>query len=241
MATVSGPEVPSKTAGEPIEPAGGATDSTRDSKPLLIGTAISCALLAVLIVLEYKAATSLKVPAQWLAVAAVPVLVGLQLGGYISVTSFFGISGKIELKQAPYVAPGLPVLGQATARSAANSSWTAERDHDYDRTHRLELVHVYRPSKRKEQRFDISIYLVRHVSGGEPNQSQGFTEISKAEFFFGPSWGDQVFEVANNGAVIGINTSRARAGEAGEIESSLARAGQAAVPARWVRSSMAAW
>jgi hypothetical protein len=35
--------------------------------------------------------------------------------------------------------------------------------------------------------------------------------------------------------------SRARAGEAGKIESSLVRAGQAAIPARRVRSSMAAW
>ncbi len=37
------------------------------------------------------------------------------------------------------------------------------------------------------------------------------------------------------------DASRARAGEAGEIESILARAGQAAIPARRVRSSMAAW
>ena len=35
--------------------------------------------------------------------------------------------------------------------------------------------------------------------------------------------------------------SRARAGEAGKIESSLTPAGQAAIPARWARLSMAAW
>ena len=38
-----------------------------------------------------------------------------------------------------------------------------------------------------------------------------------------------------------MSASRARAGEAGKIESSLTPAGQAAIPARWVRLSMAAW
>lgn len=48
---------------------------------------------------------------------------------------------------------------------------------------------------------------MRHHQGPAENQTTGFTEIERAEFFFGPSWGDRVFVSNNDGGVIGVNTS----------------------------------
>ncbi len=48
---------------------------------------------------------------------------------------------------------------------------------------------------------------MRHHSGHGENQTVGFTEIERAEFFFGPSWGNRIFTSDNDGGVIGVNTS----------------------------------
>jgi len=48
---------------------------------------------------------------------------------------------------------------------------------------------------------------MRHVPGEAPNPTEGFEDIEQAEFYFGRSWGDQIFTVRNNGGLIGVSTS----------------------------------
>jgi hypothetical protein len=49
--------------------------------------------------------------------------------------------------------------------------------------------------------------LVKHKRGAVGATKRVFDEVKAAEFFFGQSWGDQVFRVSNEGGLIGIRTS----------------------------------
>lgn len=62
-----------------------------DDPMLLTGVSISLILLIVLIYFQKNSPNILKVPAQWLAVAALPIIVVLFAGGYITKFSGFGI------------------------------------------------------------------------------------------------------------------------------------------------------
>lgn len=184
---------------------GGPTIKRR--RALIIGSAGSIAILAIALGLQAKHSWILKLPTQWLALAALPALIGLALGGYVNRFSFAGVEVEAPpLKPVEYVAPGGSRPGHKAATSI-NADWTSAREEEYERSRRLALVHIYKPSERRGQRYDISIYLMRHVSGQQQNQTTGFTEIEKAEFFFGPSWGNRIFSSINNGGVIGVNTS----------------------------------
>jgi hypothetical protein len=101
--------------------------------------------------------------------------------------------------------PRHPLLAEAA--TGINADWTSAREAEYERSRRLALVHIYKPSARRGQKYDISIYLMRHLSGQQGNQTTVFTEIEKAEFFFGHSWGNRIFPSINNGGVIGVSTS----------------------------------
>jgi hypothetical protein len=69
------------------------------------------------------------------------------------------------------------------------------------------LAHVYRTSTEPGQRFQVFVFLVRHRKGSsEPPQRDNFVEIQKAEFFFGDSWGNQIFEVPETKGAIGVRT-----------------------------------
>ena len=183
--------------------------AVKSPRVLIAGSAVSIAILAVALILQAQHSWILKLPTQWLAVAVLPILLGLALGGYIGRFSFAGVEVEARpLKPVEYVKPG----GGSQDRNIAtplrpDSSWTSERTAEYERTHRLALVHIYKPSVRKGQKYDISIYLMRHHRGRGENQTVGFTEIERAEFFFGSSWGDRIIPAVNDGGVIGVNTS----------------------------------
>ena len=179
----------------------------RSRRALVLGAIGSVLLLAAAVSLQAAGSSILNLPAQWLAVAAVPVVIGLVYGRYISRFSFAGLEVEAPpLKPLEYVEPGTRPEGSKTA-IASQSDWTAEREAEYQRTHRLELVHIYKPSTRSGQKHDISIYLVRDDPLGRPSQTTNFTEVEQAEFFFGETWGNRIFTTKNNGGVIGINTS----------------------------------
>jgi hypothetical protein len=74
------------------------------------------------------------------------------------------------------------------------------RSNIYKKNKGLFLTHIITPSKRRNQKYDIFIYLIRH-------DSIDFSDIKKADFFFGHMWSNQIFsEVVKNG-IIGISTS----------------------------------
>jgi Domain of unknown function (DUF4062) len=78
--------------------------------------------------------------------------------------------------------------------------WNKHRDGIKERNRGVFLVHVITPSKIKGQKFDIFIYLKR-------NKSEDISDIDSAKFFLGRHWGNEIFEMQNEGDYIGISTS----------------------------------
>lgn len=62
------------------------------------------------------------------------------------------------------------------------------------------LVHVIEPSSEKGQLYDIFIYLICH-------KTSDYSNIEKAEFFFGHYWGNRIYEGSTIGDMIGVKTS----------------------------------
>jgi hypothetical protein len=186
---------------------GSARDGGRKPGALVIGGLGSLALLGVALTLQAQGSSILKLPTQWLAVAALPDLLGLMFGRYIGKFSVGGVGVEAPpLKDAAYVPPGAEPPSGVTA-PASRSAWTSRREQEYVSSHWLALVHIYKPSTRLGQQYDISIYITRHIRGSRSNQTTDFADIDHAEFYFGPGWGDRIFTAQNNGGIIGVNTS----------------------------------
>jgi hypothetical protein len=115
----------------------------------------------------------------------------------------------IAMKAVTRVGPDIPVLniGQDSLRRSAPETpgeWNNRRKELY-RNHRdIFLAHVISPTSKTGQKFDVSIYLVRHDSKTFPLD---FSDVSLAEFFLGPFWGNKVFPAVKNDGFIGISTS----------------------------------
>ena len=75
-----------------------------------------------------------------------------------------------------------------------------ERTDIYTKFRRIFLVHVLTPSSKPRQKYDIFIYAMRH-------KKEDISDIAKAEFFFGKSWGNRIFPGTREGNVIGVATS----------------------------------
>src|SRR5580658_8987520 len=184
-----------------------ARTTPRHPRPLVIGGLCSLVFLGGALTLQAQGSSILRLPTQWLAVAALPVLIGLMIGGYIGKFSFAGVEVEAPpLKDVTYVAPG-PRRASDAQPPVSRPSWTRDREEEYARTHGLELVHIYKPSEVPGQRYDISVYIARHIRGDTSNQTSGFADIAFADFYFGPSWGDSIFTAQNKGGTVGVNTS----------------------------------
>jgi hypothetical protein len=68
------------------------------------------------------------------------------------------------------------------------------------------LAHLYRPSSEPGQKFDISIFVVRHQKGTLVPPQENLDELESAEFFFGDSWGNKVFPVKGVNGFFGVRT-----------------------------------
>ena len=72
-----------------------------------------------------------------MALAALPVLIGLVLGGYVNRFSFAGVEVEAPpLKPVEYVAPGGTRVSRKEAASI-NADWTSAREEEYERNRRL--------------------------------------------------------------------------------------------------------
>jgi|ERR1700736_309803 len=114
----------------------------------------------------------------------------------------------IEIKAITAEMESLPEAPQhqSTKSEPPPTQWQHKRAEEYARTNGFMLAHVYRPSTKSNQVFDIFIFVVRHQKGTSTPPKRKFTEIEKAEFFFGESWGNEVFTAPNTGGVIGVRT-----------------------------------
>lgn len=106
--------------------------------------------------------------------------------------------GMEMLEEAPQV--------RAEQVPSSPSGWQSERAAEYTRTDGFMLVHVYRPSLEPGQAFEVFIFLVRHRTGSEGPPQRDFSEILTAEFFFGASWGNEIFTIPNSGGLLGVRT-----------------------------------
>lgn len=160
------------------------SEPARRSKRILwSGIAGSFALLSCAIGVEAGYPWVLKVPAQWLALAALPALIALVKVGLVDEFNFAGVGFKKEIKDLGFfprssewsperatVAKAFDALrsqdrGVEIRAAAEVSGWSAsqEREQSYQQTNSLELVHIYRPSRVRHRAYDISVYLMRHI------------------------------------------------------------------------------
>ena len=191
----------------------------------------SCVASIILFVvfgwLQVRKSNLLELKAQWLWLAILPILLGLIIGKHIERLKGMGFELEAyksdpQMRQLASIPPQPPqgfaeappaVSAEALAsvmKGASNASddvWTLTRDSEYKRTDRLFLIHVYEPSTIPSQKFNITIFLIRHIRGSTPNQRDGFSEVEKLELCFGPAWGNQIFTAPNNGGLIGIRAS----------------------------------
>lgn len=171
----------------------------KNRKMVFGGLIVSGMVLAVFLLLQARQGNPLDLPTKFLVVALVPTVVGFILGGYVRKIKTPIISAELEnLPEAPQRPPS-PLESSPT-------DWQLERDREKARTHGYMLVHVYRPSAEPGQVFDIFIFIVRYQKGATGPPKRKFREIEKAEFFFGESWGNEVFSVSNTGDIIGVRT-----------------------------------
>ena len=86
------------------------------------------------------------------------------------------------------------------------TDWQQERAKEYKRIDGYMLVHVYRPSKIPNQKYDIFLFVVRHQKSTDGPPRRQFEEVAEAEFYFGDSWDNNIFTVPNTGGVVGVRT-----------------------------------
>jgi hypothetical protein len=97
----------------------------------------------------------------------------------------------------------LPPVTTAPPEEAALSTQegrSQDRKRTYETMRKLFLVHVLTPSTVRGQKYDIYIYVKRH-------RDQAIDDVALAEFFFGKSWGNQIFRGKRAGNRLGVQTS----------------------------------
>jgi len=146
-------------------------------------------------------------------VSALPVLLALIAGGYVGKFKAAGVEFDRGEQDLPYLRPGPKVPIEENINSSTEEKHPKASLHEVDELNLKEarvnryrqnrdvfLVHKYKPSVHKGQRYDIFIYLIRHGSFD-------FSDVEKAEFFFGEAWGDRTFMAEKVGELIGVSTS----------------------------------
>lgn len=104
-----------------------------------------------------------------------------------------------ELKQLSYVSPATNGNNKFHL-ATTEDDWTTERNGIYENSRGYFIAHVLEPSRKEGQEYDVFIYLIRH-------KSKEYSDIEKAEFFFGHYWGNKIYVGSNAGGFIGVRTS----------------------------------
>jgi hypothetical protein len=84
-----------------------------------------------------------------------------------------------------------PKAIQSTVPDLRPGSREAERQHVYDSTRGLFVIHSWRSSKTPGQLCDISINIQEH----DRNRESIFSKIDYVEYYLGPSWSEAPFKV----------------------------------------------
>jgi hypothetical protein len=180
-----------------------APEFARSMTPIWAGSAYSLFLLAIFLWLQAENSSVLGLPVQYLVASAIPVLIGLLLSGYVREIKAGGYEFSLnqdlldEAQEIPDAGID-PAKSSMVPQSWPSNAWQMDRDKEYARTRGYMLAHVYRPSLESGQKYDISVFVVRHEKGTSTPPRRNLAEIRRAEFFFGASWGNKVFPVDGN-------------------------------------------
>lgn len=169
-----------------------------------VGAVLSLILLCAFFYLQSQYRGVLALPVQYLIAAFVPIVIGILVSGYVRSVKV----GGYEVSLTDKLLARSKTIPDASVTSAAvvgvpTGGWQLGRVQEYERTHGFMLAHVYKPSSERGQIFDVSIFVVQHKKGTTTPPARKFDEIQKAEFFFGESWGNQVFEVRGEDGFFG--------------------------------------
>jgi hypothetical protein len=82
--------------------------------------------------------------------------------------------------------------------------WNQERYSIYNKNKDLFLHYDLEASNVPEQKYDVTIYLIRQSDSGPRDDLR---DVERVEFFFGPHWQNKVYTVENVDGRIGILTS----------------------------------
>ncbi|HML79088.1 pYEATS domain-containing protein [Geobacter sulfurreducens] len=107
---------------------------------------------------------------------------------------------KPELHSLSYASPVTKDSSEPVLLSSTGDDWETTRMSVYDNNKCYFIAHVLEPSKRDGQEYDIFIYLIKH-------KSTDYSEVEKAEFFFGHYWGNKIYVGSKMGDLIGVKTS----------------------------------
>jgi hypothetical protein len=108
-----------------------------------------------------------------------------------------------DLKALEYVAANAKSSNNASIarpRDSKADDWSEERETIYKTNQGFFITHFLTPSSKRDQKYDIFVYLLRH-------KSTDFSDVSYAEFFFGSYWGNRVFKEKPTDGLIGVSTS----------------------------------
>lgn len=92
-----------------------------------------------------------------------------------------------------------PSSNGASHIATTADDWTETRNSIYSNNKGYFVAHVLEPSNKKGQEYDIFIYLLRH-------KSKDYSDIEKAEFFFGNYWGNKIYVASISGDYLGVKT-----------------------------------
>jgi hypothetical protein len=181
--------------------------------PVLVGAGAAVVLAAIFLILEKYIPETMKLPAGWIVLAVVPVIVGLFIGRWVTyVKTPLGELGRAELlvPADATIAPSLESYSAYVKQNPGRMSHDSAMEEAHETYIRqrlnLALVHVFVSSKSRGQKYEVFIFLSRHIDGeGKKNQVGNLDHIvQSAEFFFGSSWGDGVFHAMIDGGPIGV-------------------------------------
>ena len=179
------------------------------------GAGASVILLIAFFVMQGTRGNALDLPLRWHLTALLPFIAGLAVAGYKITLNLS--KGQFEISSDVKALPEIPGQEKQPSslpkpppddwtRAREPDDWTRAREEEYERTDHYMLAHEYRPSQDKPGYYDTFIFVVRHEKRSDDPPRRRLSEIEKAEFFFGASWDNQIFEIRNTGDVLGVRT-----------------------------------
>jgi hypothetical protein len=110
-----------------------------------------------------------------------------------------------ELRGRSYAAP--PQTVPKSVPVYLRTDLSSDYDTEYSRTKHYMLSHTYTSSRVLGQAYEVYLFVVRHNRADRNPPSRELSEIKKAVFFLGPSWGNEEFPVEGTDNVFSVRVN----------------------------------